>query len=89
MHPEVKDEADIREMEGRIDPQIKQRGPRLDIPRSEGVQFETSFPESMISKSTYTLGPYSHPSFLGPPRTKIPSQAPHAPDHVPWMDLFA
>ena len=40
-------------------------------------------------ESAYTAGPSSHSSFLGPPHTKIPSQAPHAPDHAPWMDLSA
>ena len=40
-----------------------------------------------MSELTYTVGPSSQPSFIEPPPTEIPSQAPHAPDHVPWMDL--
>ena len=44
----------------------------------------------MMFESTYTVGPSSQPSFTEPPHTEIPShQAPHTPDHVPWMDLFA
>ena len=41
-----------------------------------------------MSKSTYTSGPSSQPSFTEPPHTEIPPhQTPHAPDHAPWMDL--
>ena len=43
-----------------------------------------------MSEPTYTVGPSSQPSFTNPPHTEIPShQAPHAPDHAPWMDLSA
>ncbi|RVW97111.1 hypothetical protein CK203_030088 [Vitis vinifera] len=46
--------------------------------------------ESMMSESAYTTRPSSQPSFIEPPHTKTsPHQAPHAPDHAPWMDLFA
>ena len=41
-------------------------------------------------KPTYTTRPSSQPSFTEPPHIEIPShQAPHAPDHAPWMDLSA
>ena len=41
-----------------------------------------------MSKSTYTSGPFSQPSFTKPPHTEIPPhQTSHAPDHAPWMDL--
>ena len=42
-----------------------------------------------MTESTYTVGSSSQPSFTELPHTKIPSQALHALDHVPWMDLFA
>ncbi|KAL6349634.1 hypothetical protein AAG906_035795 [Vitis piasezkii] len=65
----------------------------FDIPhplQTESVQFEASFPEPMISKPAYTAGPsFTEPSFTEPPHPEIPSQAPHAPDHAPWMDLSA
>ncbi|KAL6315153.1 hypothetical protein AAG906_037385 [Vitis piasezkii] len=38
----------------------------------------------MMTESSFTAGPSSQPSF-----TELPSQAPHAPDHPPWMDLSA
>ena len=38
-------------------------------------------------ESTYTVGPSSQPSFTELPHIEIPSQAPHALDHAPWMDL--
>ena len=42
----------------------------------------------MISESTYTVGSSSHPSFTKPSHTETSlHQAPHAPDHAPWMDL--
>ncbi|KAL6321058.1 hypothetical protein AAG906_012044 [Vitis piasezkii] len=54
-HPGVEEETEIREMEGKVDPQN---------------------------------GPSSQPSFTEPPHTEIPPhQAPHTPDHAPWMDL--
>ena len=94
MHPRVKEKAEIREMESRLDPQrgFKQRKPKIDIPplQFEGVQFEATFLESMMSEPTYTAGPFSQSSFTESPHTKAsPHQAPHTPDHVPWMDLSA
>ncbi|KAL6337932.1 hypothetical protein AAG906_005397 [Vitis piasezkii] len=81
MHPGVEEEAEIREMEGRLDPQrdFEQRGSELDIPlppQSEDIHFKATFSEPMMTEPSYTL---SH--------TEIPSQAPHALDHAPWMDL--
>ena len=94
MHPRVKEKAEIREMESRLDPQrgFKQRKLEIDIPplQSEGVQFEATFLKSMMSEPTYTAGPFSQSSFTKSPHTKAsPHQAPHTPDHVPWMDLSA
>ena len=40
-----------------------------------------------MSEPTYIVGPSSQPSFTELPHTEIPSQATHAPDHAPWMDL--
>ncbi|RVW37818.1 hypothetical protein CK203_087867 [Vitis vinifera] len=40
--------------------------------------------EPMMTESSFTAGPSSQPSF-----TELPSQAPHAPDHAPWMDVSA
>ena len=79
-------------MEGGLDPQkgFKQREPELEIPplQSEGVQFEATFSKPMVFELTYTVGPSSQPSFTKPPHIKTsPHQAPHAPDHAPWMDL--
>ena len=37
-----------------------------------------------MTESSFTTGPSSQPSF-----TELPSQAPHVPDHTPWMDLSA
>ena len=92
VHPEVKEENEIREMEGGLDPQrgFEQREPELDISplQSKAVQFQATFPESMMSELTYTVGPSSQPSFTESPHTEtLPHQAPHAPDHAPWMDL--
>ncbi|RVX14374.1 hypothetical protein CK203_017259 [Vitis vinifera] len=58
MHPEVEEEAEIREMEDRLDPQrdFEQRRPELDIP---------------------------------PPPQLEGLHTPHAPDHVPWIDVLA
>ena len=94
VHLRVKEEAEIQEMEGGLDPQrdFKQRELELDIPplQSEGVQFEDTFSEPMMFEPTYTMGPSSQPSFTQPPHIETsPHQAPHAPDHAPWMDLFA
>ena len=74
-------------MEGGVDPQrgFEQIEPELDIHplQLEGVQFEATFPES-----TYTTGPSSQPSFTKSPHTETsPHQAPHTPDHAPWMNL--
>ncbi|RVW82887.1 hypothetical protein CK203_038296 [Vitis vinifera] len=41
-------------------------------PGSEGIHVEATFSEPMMTE----------PSF-----TELPSQAPHAPEHPPWMDL--
>ena len=81
-------------MEGGVDPQrgFQHREPELDIPplQSESVHFEAIFPESMMSKSAYTVGPSSQPSFTQPPHIETsPHQAPHAPNHALWMDLSA
>ena len=40
-------------------------------------------PEPMISEPAYTAGPSE------PYDSEIPFQAPHTPDHAPWMDLSA
>ena len=93
MHPGDEEEAEIREMEGRLNPQrdFEQSGPECDIPPplpTEGVQFEASFPKPMLSEPAYTTGP-SESFFTEPSHTEIPSQAPHALDHAPWMDLSA
>ncbi|RVW49492.1 hypothetical protein CK203_092795 [Vitis vinifera] len=56
---------------------LEQRGPELDIPaphQSGGIHVEATFSEPMMTE----------PSFTEPP-----SQAPHAPEHPPWMDLSA
>ena len=79
LHPGVEEEDEIREMEDGLDPQrdLEQRGPELDIPaphQSEGIHVEATFSEPMMTE----------PSFTEPP-----SQAPHAPEHPPWMDLSA
>ena len=43
-----------------------------------------------MSEPTYTVGPSSQPSFTKSLHIEIPHhQAPHAPDHAPWMDLSA
>ena len=88
IHPGVQEEVEIREMENGLDPQrdFEQRGPELDIPpphQSEGIHVEATFSEPMMTKSSFTAGTSSQPSF-----TELPSQAPHVPDHAPWMDLF-
>ena len=41
----------------------------------------------MMTESSYTVGPSSQPSFIELPHTKILSQAPHALNHAPWMNL--
>ncbi|RVW73743.1 hypothetical protein CK203_057607 [Vitis vinifera] len=66
-------------MEDGLDPQrdLEQRGPELDIPaphQSGGIHVEATFSEPMMTE----------PSFTEPL-----SQAPHAPEHPPWMDLSA
>ena len=66
----------MREMESGLDPKrdFNQKEPELDIPplQSEGVQFEATFPEPMISEPTYTVRPSSQSSFTKPPHTKTP-----------------
>ena len=87
MHLGLEEEADIREMDGRLDPQrdFEQRGPKLDIPpppQSEGIHFEATFSEPRMTESSYTVRPSSQPSFTEIPHAEIPSQAPHALDHA-------
>ena len=94
MHPEAEEEAEIREMEDGLDPQrdFEQRGPELDIPpspQSEGIHVEATFSKPMMTEPSYTAGPSSQPSFTEFPHTKLPSQAPHALNHTPWMDVSA
>ena len=56
----------------------------------EGIQFQATFPEPMMSEPTYTMGPSFEPSFTKPPHIETPPhQALNAPDHAPWMDLSA
>ncbi|RVW19380.1 hypothetical protein CK203_116870 [Vitis vinifera] len=50
----------------------------------EVIHVEATFLELMMTEPSYTTGPSSQPSF-----TELPSQAPHAPDHAPWMDVLA
>ena len=38
----------------------------------------------MMTESSCIIGPSSQPSFI-----ELPSQAPYAPDHAPWMDVSA
>ena len=87
MHPGAEEEAEIREMEDGLNPHrdFKQRGPELDIPlppQLEGIHVEATLSELMMMEPTFTVGPSSQPSF-----TELPSQAPHTPDHAPWMDV--
>ena len=94
MHPRVNEEVEIREMENGLDPQrdFEHTGPELDIsppPQSEGIHVEATFSEPMMTELSYTTGPSSQPSFTELPHTEISSQAPHALDHVPWMDVSA
>ena len=42
-----------------------------------------------MTESYYTAGPSSQPSFTELLHIEILSQAPHAPDHAPWMDVSA
>ncbi|RVW70430.1 hypothetical protein CK203_056683 [Vitis vinifera] len=66
---------------------LEQIGPELDIPaphQSEGIHVEATFSKPMMTEPSFPAGPSSQPSF-----TELPSQAPHAPDHPPWMDLSA
>ncbi|RVX16560.1 Retrovirus-related Pol polyprotein from transposon RE1 [Vitis vinifera] len=48
-----------------------------------GAEEEAEIRE-MEDDCPFTAGPSSLPSF-----TELPSQAPHVPDHAPWMDLSA
>ena len=64
MHLGVEEEAEIREMEGGLDPQrdFEQRGSELDIPlppQSEDIHFEATFSEPMMTESSYTARPSS------------------------------
>ena len=83
IHPGVEEEAKIREIEDRLDPQrdFEQIGPEADIPpphQSEGIHVEAIFSEPMMTEPSFTAGPSSQPSF-----TELPSQAPHALDYPP------
>ena len=94
VHPAVEEVAEIREIEGGLDPQrdFNHREPEFDIPplQSEGGQFEVTFSKPMMSEPVYTTGPSSQPSFTKSPHAQTsPHQAPNAPDHAPWMDLAA
>ena len=40
-----------------------------------------------MTEPSYIVGPSSQPSFPEFPHTELPSQAHHAPDHAPWMDV--
>ncbi|RVW13252.1 hypothetical protein CK203_111561 [Vitis vinifera] len=51
---------------------------------TKGIHVEATFSEPMMTESSFIAGPSSQPSF-----TKPPSQAPHVPDHAPWIDLSA
>ena len=89
MHPEAEEEAEIKEMEDGLNPQreFEQRRTKLEIlppPQLEGIHVEATFSEPMMTESSFIVGPSSQPSF-----TELPSQAPHAPDHAPWMDVSA
>ena len=96
-HLGVEEETEIGEMEGGVDPQsgYQQREPELDIPplQLEGVQFEATFSEPMLSELNFLAGPstqlsFIEPSsglaFIEPPYIEIPPHhAPLAPDHAP------
>ena len=62
IHPGVKEEAEIREMEDGLDPQrdFEQRKPELDIP-SEGIHVEATFSEPMMTEPSFIAGPSSQP----------------------------
>nr|CAN61308.1 hypothetical protein VITISV_005726 [Vitis vinifera] len=62
----------------------QRRRSRSERWRVEGIHVEATFSELMMTEPSYTAGPSSQPSF-----TELPSQAPHAPDHAPWMDVLA
>ena len=94
MHPTVDEEEEIREIEGGVHPQtdFDHREPEFDIPplQSEGGHIEPTISESMMTETGYTAGPSSQPSFTEPHYTHTsPGQAPHAPEHAPWMELSA
>ena len=64
-------------MEGGVDPQrgFEQIEPELDIPsppQLEGIHFDATFSESMMTEPSYTAGPSFQPSFIKLPHTKIP-----------------
>ena len=100
-HSRVEEETEIREMEGRVDPQsgYQQRKPELDILplQIESVQFEATFSEPMLSESTFIevsstqpsyIEPFFGPAFTKPTHIDIPPpHAPLAPDHALWMNL--
>ncbi|RVW95982.1 hypothetical protein CK203_027687 [Vitis vinifera] len=54
------------------------------------MKFEKAPDGSWIRRAErQARGPSSQPSFIELPHTELPSQAPHAPDHAPWMDVSA
>ena len=101
-HLGVEEEVEIREIEDEVDLQsdYQQRELELNIPslQSEGIQFEATFSEPIMSEPTYTAGPSTQSSFIEsssgpvftePPHTEIPPhRAPLTPNHAPLMDLF-
>ena len=83
VHPAVKKEAEIREMEGGVALQrdYEHRETEFDIPlqQSEGCQLGATLPKGMMSEPVYTAGPSSQPSFIESPHTQTsPHQAPYS-----------
>ena len=94
MHPAVEEKDEIREMEGRLDPQrdFNHRETEFDIPpqHSKGGQLGATLSESMMSEPVYTARPSSQPSSIEPPHAQTSAhQAPYASDHAPLIDLAA
>ena len=94
MHPVGDEEEEIGEMEGGVHPQtdFDHREPEFDIPprQSEGGHIDPTISDAMMTKTGYTAGPSGQPSFTEPHYTHTsPGQAPHAPEHAPWMELSA
>ncbi|RVW72676.1 hypothetical protein CK203_056553 [Vitis vinifera] len=51
---------------------------------SKEIHVEATFSEPMMTKSSFTTGLSSQPSFI-----ELPSQAPHTPHCAPWIDVSA